>query len=269
MKGSSSGMDSIQDAVVRFFTPRRTPTSPRERRLLEEGRSLTLISGLRVTAWGAGPLILLIHGWEGRRGHWKAFISALVEAGFCAVAADGPAHGESPGQQLHVVQYCQSILDISAEVGPFAAVIAHSFGGVATMLALHRGFPTQRAVIIASPSSLRCALWRRAGNWRVSAADLSRVMKCVEDVIGESLENLDAQITARDLNQSALIIHDREDDEVPLGDGLAIAASWAGARMLVTKRFGHRRILAAKPVIQEVIHFLVEPETDEAPRTIV
>lgn len=259
MKDSGSNVDLIQNVVCRFLTPRRTPTSPREQRLLEEGRSLTLVSGLRVTAWGFGPAVLLIHGWEGRRGHWRAFISALMKAGFCAIAADGPAHGESPGQQLHVVQYCQSILDLSAEVGPFAAVVAHSFGGVATMLALHRGFPTQQAVIIACPSSLRCAFWRWAGHWRISDADISRVSECVEDVIGESLESLDAETIARDLKQSALIIHDREDDEVPLGDGLAIAASWTGARMLVTERFGHRRILAAKSVIQEVIHFLVEP----------
>jgi len=259
MKGSGSGMDSIQDAVCRFLTPRRTPTSPREQRLLEEGRSLTLVSGLRVTAWGCGPSVLLIHGWESRRGHWRAFISALVKAGFRAIAADGPAHGESPGQQLHVVQYCQSILDLSAEVGPFAAVVAHSFGGAATMLALHRGFPAQRAVIIACPSSLRCALWRCAGHWRMSDADISLVLECVEDVIGEPLENLGAETIARALNQSALIIHDRKDDEVPLSDGLVIAASWTGARMLVTERFGHRRILAAKSVIQEVIHFLVEP----------
>ena len=54
----------------------------------------------------------------------------------------------------------------------------------------------------------------------------------------------------------ALVIHDRNDKEIPLEDGLAVAAGWKGAAMLITERFGHRRIMLASEVVQAVVAFL-------------
>ncbi len=54
----------------------------------------------------------------------------------------------------------------------------------------------------------------------------------------------------------ALVVHDRTDKEIPLAEGLAVAAAWPGATMLVTERFGHRRIMLAGEVVQAVVEFL-------------
>ena len=49
-------------------------------------------------AWGAGPSVLLVHGWEGRGAQLGALVDPLVAAGYRVVALDGPAHGDSPGR---------------------------------------------------------------------------------------------------------------------------------------------------------------------------
>jgi hypothetical protein len=54
----------------------------------------------------------------------------------------------------------------------------------------------------------------------------------------------------------ALIVHDRHDDEVPLGDGAAIAAAWPGAELLETVGLGHFRLLRDAFVIERVAAFV-------------
>jgi pimeloyl-ACP methyl ester carboxylesterase len=54
----------------------------------------------------------------------------------------------------------------------------------------------------------------------------------------------------------ALVIHDRNDQEIPVAEGQAIAAAWPGANTLFTERYGHRRILIARDVIKAVVNFL-------------
>jgi pimeloyl-ACP methyl ester carboxylesterase len=58
------------------------------------------------------------------------------------------------------------------------------------------------------------------------------------------------------LSTPALIVHDRNDKEIPLDEGVALAAAWPGARTLVTERHGHRRIMFAAEVIRAIIDFL-------------
>ena len=51
--------------------------------------------GLIAWRWGQGPVVLLVHGFEGNRAQFASFVEALVELGFTAVALDVPTYGES------------------------------------------------------------------------------------------------------------------------------------------------------------------------------
>lgn len=46
---------------------------------------------------------------------------------------------------------------------------------------------------------------------------------------------------AAEISCPALVVHDRGDDDVPVDDGIALAAAWPGARLLITERYGHPR----------------------------
>ena len=84
-------------AAKLFARPRRHARPARERELIARGTRVVLPDGLHATAWGAGPTVLLVHGWEGRGAQLGALVDPLVAAGYRAVALDGPAHGDSPG----------------------------------------------------------------------------------------------------------------------------------------------------------------------------
>jgi hypothetical protein len=71
------------------------------------------------------------------------------------------------------------------------------------------------------------------------------------------MEDVDLAAIAARLRTPALVLHDRDDAEVALADGEAIARAWPGARLVATEGLGHRRILRAPGVHQEAARFVV------------
>ncbi|HET7505519.1 MAG TPA: hypothetical protein VFK02_31075 [Kofleriaceae bacterium] len=64
---------------------------------------------------------------------------------------------------------------------------------------------------------------------------------------------LDQLVGTRD--SALLVIHDRDDREVPFAHGERLAARWHGARLQATSGLGHRRILRDDQVVAEVVAF--------------
>ena len=251
--------DRLSEAAERFLRPRPSVPTPRDDELLGRGRALELACGLAATSWGSGPTVLLAHGWESRRTHWGAFIPRLLEAGFRAVAVDAPAHGDSPGTKANVLQYGKMLVEVGRELGPLAAIVGHSFGAGASVIALHRGLNADRAVFISGPSSVVTVIERWGRRDGLLECDIPAFVRIVEREVGEEVEFMDVTQIVPGLSTRALIVHDRGDKEIPLDEGLAVAAAWPGATMLVTERFGHRRIMVAGEVVQAVVEFLRAP----------
>src|SRR5262245_30745683 len=81
-----------------FLTPPRSRRPAAETTLLAAAHSHPCRVGgrrIHVSMWGAGPAVLLVHGWGGRGTQLGAFVEPLVADGFSVVAFDAPGHGES------------------------------------------------------------------------------------------------------------------------------------------------------------------------------
>jgi pimeloyl-ACP methyl ester carboxylesterase len=256
---SENGHIVLSEAVERFFTPRPNPLAGRDDELLRQGTRLDLDCGLAATAWGSGPSVLFAHGWESRRTHWGAFVTPLVVAGFRAVAVDAPGHGDSPGATSNVLRYGLGLVAVAEELGALSAVVGHSFGAGAIAIALGRGLKADRAVLISGPVSLVAVIERWGRHAGLPERDIPAFVRLVEREVGEPLESLNVASLAQGLSTRALIVHDRHDKEIPLEDGLAVAAAWPGASTLITERYGHRRIMLAADVIAAVVQFVTSP----------
>jgi pimeloyl-ACP methyl ester carboxylesterase len=248
--------DLLGEAVERFLTPPRAALTDRDTALLRQGRPVDLKSGLAATAWGDGPTVLLAHGWGSRGTHWGAFVPPLVEAGFRAVAVDAPAHGDSPGRHANALAFALGLLDAGRTLGPLAGVVGHSFGAGATGIALNRGLAARRAVYLSGPASLAALIARWGLSEGLTAAELPAFTRLIERRVGEPVAGLDVVRLAEALTAPVLVIHDRGDLEIPVAEAEAVAAAWPGARLLLTERFGHRRILIAPAVVRSAVAFL-------------
>ena len=222
---------------------------------------LTTAAGCRlaVETWGDGPPVYLAHGWGGWRGQMGAFVAPLVEAGYRVVAFDAPGHGDSgpgargPGRG-NAAEFAQALTALIDAHGCAAGVVAHSLGGATAALAVRDGAPVSRLALIApspDPVGMTDALSVALG---YGARTKRRFLVRLERLAERPLSDFDA--TTCTLAARTLIVHDREDKEVPYADGALLAQAWPSAEFVTTTGLGHQRILQDRAVVDQVCRFV-------------
>jgi len=249
-----------------FTSPRRHPRPHRERVVLASGHRFSVPVALRsprwagatteVAAWrwGLGPTVLLVHGWEGRGSQLGALVEPLVTAGLSVVTFDAPAHGDSAGSRLYLTDHADAIIDVAAALGPLHAIVAHSFGAAATLLAHTRGDVDAARNVMISPNVLiPDSLDRFARFVGLDDAERTLLEHQIVTASGVAIDTLTVERLAAHRDASLLAIHDRDDKEVPHHHAERLTAAWPNARLLTTAGLGHRRILRDRAVIREVV----------------
>jgi len=240
-----------------FSTPRRHV--PREWELAFEQLATRrrLSDGVSVLQAGVGPPIALMHGWEGRATQFAMFAPRLIEAGFSIIAVDGPAHGHSSGRRADPYVFADALRTVAEEFGPLHGAVGHSMGGGSIAIALAAGLETRRVVTIASPASLRDVLQRYAAVVDMPPRATTRFLERFHHhVRARGHRPVDVLELLQSVHTDALVIHARDDREVPFADGERIAAHWPRAALLPVDGLGHRRILRDAAVVDATVAFL-------------
>lgn len=208
--------------------------------------------------WGSrdAPAVLLAHGWGGHAAQLRAFVQPLLADGYRVIAYDQPAHGLSEGRLTGLPDFAGAIGAVAAWHGNVRHVIAHSLGGVAAALALSRGLPLQRVVLVSPPSDL-VGFSRRFAHWLWIPERVRRAMQsAIEERFGVRWSEFELPRIAPRLRAPALVIHDRGDTMVPWQQGAALAQAWPEARLLTTEGLGHGRILEDPQVTRAALDFI-------------
>jgi pimeloyl-ACP methyl ester carboxylesterase len=250
-----------------WFSTQRYPEPARERHWVATAQSDSVAWQGRSLAryqWGNpdSPAILLIHGWNGRGAQLGAFAEPLRRAGFRVVAFDAPAHGRSPGRSTNIFEFAAAIQTIAQASAPLSAAIAHSFGVPACARALVQGWNLPRLVAIAAPANAEFLLARFARMLDIPESVMADMRRRVERRFGMDIFArlaTDEMLMGRDL--SGLIIHDRDDRDVPSAHAERLHRAWRDSQLLLTDNLGHRRILRDREVIAVTVSFLREGET--------
>jgi pimeloyl-ACP methyl ester carboxylesterase len=213
---------------------------------------------------GGGPTVLLVHGWNGTSGDLSRFIAPLRDAGRRVVAIDLPAHGRSTGRRSDLTEAVQAVEAALRREPSIEAVIAHSFGVPATVLAASRGAPLPRAVLISGPISVEPYLQRFSQVLGLSGPTFAAMRRTLRRLLDRAgLETVDLGTVAPRLSLPALIVHDRGDREVPFLSAQSLQRAWPGAELLSTDGFGHRKLLVDPGVVERVVRFAVGWEKQE------
>lgn len=246
-----------------FLTPRNRRAHPREGRWLATARRCDLGTpdgSLAVYTWGAGPTVLLAHGWAGRAGQLGALVEPLVDRGYRVVAFDAPAHGASAGARTNLVQMSRAIASVAEHAGPVEAIVAHSLGTAACAVALGDGLPVERLVFVAPPDRPGVFLGWMGRFLGFSEAVVTRTRERIEAMIGRPFSGLNTVELAPRMGQPLLVLHDEDDRVVPIEQGRAVSAAWPGARLEVTTGLGHDRILRDQRVVEAIVDFVAPAE---------
>ncbi len=244
-----------------FFTPVRHLGSERVRAFLDSGVRVDVAAeGHQITTWrfGEGPTVLLVHGWSSHGGHLRAFASPLLRRGYSVVAFDHPAHGASSGRLASIPEMGQAIKAVAEAHGPLEGLIAHSLGATASIHAMRRGVTAHRVVLLApaaDPDEFTDRVARMLGWTKRTLDDFKRR---AEQRLGISWDDLDMRIVAASMTSPALVVHDRDDADVPYQHGNAIASAWPGAAHMETRGLGHKGVLRDAAVVSRVVGFLTQ-----------
>lgn len=240
-----------------FRTYRFTPPA-RETRLLAKATDHRFYShgkDIACWSWGKGPRVLLVHGWNGRGAQLGSFVTPLVNAGYRVMTLDLPAHGQSRGKSTDIFEVSKALCAIDQLHGPFAGVIAHSFGVPCVAAAIKDGLQTEAIVSISAPSGFHSLLKHFSDYLRLPGRVERDIEQRLHAYVGPHFWQAFGQhYTAG--NQRSLLIHDKDDHIVPLSEAEQLAQHWPGAELMLTAGLGHRRILKNREVILRVVAFI-------------
>ena len=287
---TSIAADTVGARVFDLFcTPVPLPEQPWEQPLLATATRVGSVEHagdhLPVYRWGQGPTVVLTHGWGARAAHMGALARALAEAGFSAVAYDGPAHTRAAlagraRQQATMVDFARALAAVVELVGPVHALVGHSMGGASSALAVSgfaehldttpevprssAGDPgaarhVERLVLLSAPDRLADAMAAWAMRSGAGAGAVEPIALETLRRFGVPVEAFSVSAMAQRLPPRTLLIHDADDDQVPIGGAHRVDRALGGGRLVITSGLGHGRTLTDPGVVAHVLAHLRRP----------
>ncbi|MDQ0081745.1 pimeloyl-ACP methyl ester carboxylesterase [Variovorax boronicumulans] len=208
----------------------------------------------------SAPVVLLVHGWGGHAGQMLLLAQAVAAAGLRPVLLELPAHGRSAGTMSNSPQFARAIAYVTARLAAdghaLRAAVAHSLGANGLALAAARGLPAERLVLLAPPASPREYTRYFAHTFGLNEATRLSMQRLFESREGVLMPQLEPAAVGPRIAQPTLIVHDRDDRVNRFADAEAYRDAIAGARLVATQGWGHRRILKEAEVLAQVTRFV-------------
>ncbi|MCB0736121.1 MAG: alpha/beta hydrolase [Bacteroidetes bacterium] len=225
------------------------------------GERVVEIRGTKVRyyEWGNySEYVLLVHGWGGRASQFKPMVSALLKAGFNVVAFDASGHGLSTGNESTIFHFSQAIFKCIEKHGLPKAIVGHSLGAVASLLANTNGAHCEKLILCSAPVILEEVL----NEFRFKLNASTRVDEWLKyhsvSKYHMELANVEGiRIAQRcDKNQKVLIVHDRYDKAVGIENAYSLMKELPQADTLLTKELGHNGLIRNEKVIGQIIDYI-------------
>lgn len=246
-----------RQAANLFVTPRRVPSrhrndeSPRPERIFATADGVNLAGW----SWGAGPTVMLVHGWSGRSLDMAYIGAALASAGFRAVAFDMPAHGDTPGKRTSLGAWLRLMPALTGQFGELIAIVGHSLGAGGVGMALEAGVKARGAVLLAPPLGPQYFIERIQKFIGLAPSRSAGMERELERFVGRNMAYFNTARAASTLTIPGLIIHDPSDREVPFEHAEAIHNAWRGSELIRADGQGHFRILRSPKTLQRIVEF--------------
>jgi pimeloyl-ACP methyl ester carboxylesterase len=222
------------------------------------------VSGIKeeIVVYQYGPQsdkkILLVHGWSGRGTQLYKIADAFIAKGYAVVSFDAPAHGKSTGSTSIIIKFLAAIFEVSKQFGPFEAAVGHSMGAMSLLNATKDGLNIKKLAIIGSGDKIEAILDDFIARLQLKPKIATSLALYFEKKFGKKLSNYAAHSAASKIDIPVLVIHDKNDLEVPASCSLAIHQNLKNSELLLTEKLGHRKILGNDKVISAVVSFIAK-----------
>lgn len=210
--------------------------------------------------------VLMVHGWTGEASFMSAFAEHFRRRGFRVVLFDFPAHGRSTGKRTNLIQCAHAVREIAQALGPIDFVVAHSLGGLAALLAGGGGppmpcaYPFMAFVLVSMPNEFAAVTRAFGEQQRLSPAAQRSYERRLERIAHRSIAEFTGANLLAATTRPALLLHARDDAEVPFANAEEIVARGLPAELVGFEGLGHRKILYAPPVVRCASTYLLRQQ---------
>lgn len=206
--------------------------------------------------------ILLVHGWSGRGTQLVKIADELLNLGYSTISFDAPAHGKSKGNSSIMVEFIASILELEKQFGPFEFAIGHSLGGMAILNAIREKLKVRKVVLIGSGDIIQDIIDDFIKKLELKPEIGIKLREHFEKKYGVEMNYYSASNAAKEVLIPVLIIHDENDVDVNVKAAYNIKENLKISELMITKNLGHRKILGNNEVIQSIVTFIKDLETN-------
>ena len=209
---------------------------------------------------GRAKKALILHGFSSSSYNFHSYILPLVEKGYEVLAFDAPAHGNSGGKTINVVQYREMIELLIKKHGPIDSFIAHSFGGIAICLAMEKAVHDEHTkIVLIAPATETVSAINAA--FTLLQIKKQGVRQEFDSIIMERSGHMPKWFSIRramnHIKAKVLWIHDEDDSVTPLKDALKVRDDkHLNVEFVITSGLGHRNIYRSATVKKKIFEFL-------------
>ncbi len=210
--------------------------------------------------------VLIAHGWTSRAAYMVRTIRILHKQGYDVYALDFPAHGDAKGFQLPWFDAMVILRDIMNNLGPFYAVIGHSFGGsmLLNTINLAGQLPEweltsrpERVVLMASPTRTRTPICHFARRLNLSGQTFVMLRANIRKYSFIDINLLNYRSFIRTAEMPVLCIHGQQDSIIDVQESIKFCQKYPFASLALMPDVDHIGILIDKRVENMIGNFLL------------
>ena len=250
---------------AKLFTTPITFSTPKREKAMEKSAQHKAVfvesiqKKVHVLSYGySKKKVLLVHGWAGRSTQLFMMADRLLEKGFMVISFDGPSHGKSEGKTTAMPEFLDTIKVIDKEFGPFEAAIGHSFGGMSLYNSVADGFSIKSLVTVGSGDKISDVILNFTNNLGVQPIVAKKMKHLYDKKWQRDIDNHSPSVQAKEVKIPTLVVHDSNDDDVPVSCAIRIRQNLQHGQLLITKGLGHTKILRSKKVSNRIVDFITE-----------
>lgn len=237
---------AAEKAITLFKKPRNKALRKKQSDYLQQHKKGSFKCNDEEIVWynwpGAGPNLLLLHGWESSTARWKPYLKDLRERQFNVYAIDAPAHGLSGGKYFTPELYADAIAHVTSKFN-IHIIIGHSVGAYATLIYCKRpgrAGSLNNLILLAPTGRIRDFMNRFFDILSLNNKIRSKYFDNFKALYKHDLKYYDSDNLVKGVGLPGLLIHDKDDKTLPYSDSVLVAENWDGVQFITTKGYGHR-----------------------------
>jgi len=156
-----------------------------------------------------------------------------------------------------MLEFIESILEVEKHYGPFEFAVGHSLGGMSILNAVKKGLQIKKAIVIGSGNSVINIVNTFIEKIGLPNGVAILMKNNFEKKYHFEMESFSAYVAAKDVKIPVLVIHDTDDEDIPVSEAYHLAEHLSDKELLITNQLGHRKILGDSKVIQKIVEFLL------------